>query len=219
WTNYHANVGGPSVISAWSGPIVTMRNDSFGSSANYQNSNNGKVSVASILDGTSNTAVASEMLVGLQTNQTIRPGNNAMSKRVIFQISGTGKLDSGNGAAALMNYRKCSQIPAGTTALGGSNNRWSGACWAGTHASTLHFNAYNHANTPNGMSCNASGVAYAAAPGGIGDLITANSNHSGGVNVAFCDGSVHFVKNSIAPNIWWALGTRSGGEVISSNAY
>ena len=33
------------------------------------------------------------------------------------------------------------------------------------------------------------------------------------------DGSVRFVKSSIAMMTWWALGTRTNGEVISSDAY
>jgi len=47
----------------------------------------------------------------------------------------------------------------------------------------------------------------------------ARSQHPGGVNAAFGDGSVHFIKSSINPTIWVALGTRSGGEVISSDGY
>ena len=49
--------------------------------------------------------------------------------------------------------------------------------------------------------------------------MNANSNHPGGVNCAFADGSVKFIKDSINPNIYWALGTRAYGEVISSDAY
>ncbi len=37
--------------------------------------------------------------------------------------------------------------------------------------------------------------------------------------MAFADGSVHFIKNSVSPPTWWALGSRNGGEVISSDAY
>jgi hypothetical protein len=33
------------------------------------------------------------------------------------------------------------------------------------------------------------------------------------------DGSVKFIKSSIAQNIWWALGTKSNGEVISADQY
>src|SRR6185437_7076905 len=49
--------------------------------------------------------------------------------------------------------------------------------------------------------------------------VAARSYHPGGVNVGFCDGSVRFVKSSIALNIWRALGTRGGGEVLSSDSY
>jgi hypothetical protein len=33
------------------------------------------------------------------------------------------------------------------------------------------------------------------------------------------DGSVRFVKNSISIQTWMALGTKSGGEVVSSDSY
>jgi prepilin-type N-terminal cleavage/methylation domain-containing protein/prepilin-type processing-associated H-X9-DG protein len=48
---------------------------------------------------------------------------------------------------------------------------------------------------------------------------SARSNHSGGVNTAFVDGHVAFVKDSIDVRTWNALGTRAGGEVVSSDAY
>jgi prepilin-type N-terminal cleavage/methylation domain-containing protein/prepilin-type processing-associated H-X9-DG protein len=47
----------------------------------------------------------------------------------------------------------------------------------------------------------------------------AQSNHPGGVNVLFGDGSVRFVKDSVNPQTWMALGTRANGEVISSDSY
>ena len=45
------------------------------------------------------------------------------------------------------------------------------------------------------------------------------SEHPGGVNFAFTDGSVRFVKESTAKPIYRGLSTRAGGEVISADAY
>ncbi len=73
---------------------------------------------------------------------------------------------------------------------------------------------YVHWNTPNKSSCNYSSdnsTMYAA--------ITANSFHSGGVNMGFADGSVRFIKDSVSMQTWWALGSRNGGEVVSADAY
>jgi prepilin-type N-terminal cleavage/methylation domain-containing protein/prepilin-type processing-associated H-X9-DG protein len=45
------------------------------------------------------------------------------------------------------------------------------------------------------------------------------SRHPGGANFAFGDGSVRFLKNSINQITYCALGSRAGGEVVSSDAY
>jgi prepilin-type N-terminal cleavage/methylation domain-containing protein/prepilin-type processing-associated H-X9-DG protein len=43
----------------------------------------------------------------------------------------------------------------------------------------------------------------------------ARSRHPGGVNVVFADSSLRFVTNDIALDLWRAMGTMNGGEVIS----
>jgi prepilin-type processing-associated H-X9-DG protein len=50
-------------------------------------------------------------------------------------------------------------------------------------------------------------------------FVNAQSAHPGGVNVALTDGSVRFVKDTIDWGIWWALGTRDGGEAISADEF
>jgi len=43
----------------------------------------------------------------------------------------------------------------------------------------------------------------------------ARSHHTNGLNVAMCDGSVQFINNTIAMNVWQALSTSRGGEVVA----
>ena len=49
--------------------------------------------------------------------------------------------------------------------------------------------------------------------------IAARSKHPGGVNSLMADGHVQFIKNSINVLVWQGLGSRNGGEVISSDSY
>lgn len=44
----------------------------------------------------------------------------------------------------------------------------------------------------------------------------ARSYHPGGVNAAFADGSVHFIRDTISLALWKALGTRAAGDDTSS---
>ncbi len=43
---------------------------------------------------------------------------------------------------------------------------------------------------------------------------SARSRHPGGVNVAFGDCSIHFVSDAVDINVWRALGTMAGGEIL-----
>jgi prepilin-type N-terminal cleavage/methylation domain-containing protein/prepilin-type processing-associated H-X9-DG protein len=65
------------------------------------------------------------------------------------------------------------------------------------------------------------GAAAGAAVGSASDLLVGgfSSRHPGGVNCAFGDGSVRFVKDSIAPNVFQCLGNRADGELISDEKY
>jgi prepilin-type N-terminal cleavage/methylation domain-containing protein/prepilin-type processing-associated H-X9-DG protein len=72
---------------------------------------------------------------------------------------------------------------------------------------------YSHTVPPNysGYDCGDYSITMAH--------IAARSAHTGGVNVCFVDGSVHFITNNINFVTWQALGTRSGGEVVDASQY
>ena len=58
------------------------------------------------------------------------------------------------------------------------------------------------------------------ADGGLDDF---SSYHTGGVNLLFADGSVHFIRSITVDGAehraFWAMGTRAGGEVITGLDY
>lgn len=108
-----------------------------------------------------------------------------------------------------------------TTMIGESvqirhDSSWGPFWGSGTHTST-HGIVY-----PPNQSLYPRHMPNAPVPGQKTDLTWAwvlSSQHPGGVNMLFGDGSVRFIKNSINPVTWWGIQTIAGGEVISSDAY
>ncbi len=88
--------------------------------------------------------------------------------------------------------------------------------------SGLHFTNYNHCEPPNPPFDDCS---FDNATEGLhartihSGSFAATSRHPGGVNAMLMDGSIRFVKNSIALPVWQALSTRASGEVISGDSY
>ncbi|WP_337175662.1 DUF1559 domain-containing protein [Paludisphaera sp.] len=150
------------------------------------------VRIAEVVDGTSNTAAMSEHVKG------------DFSNSISTEISDTyrpGTYPANADEAHLM----CLAVNINDLTMQGNSNV--GAPWmTDNHTATRYY----HASPPNARSC-------MFPPSRIST--TANSRHAGGVNVLLADGSVKFIKASIAIPTWRALGTRNGGEVISSDAY
>ena len=229
WTNYVANFGGPPVIQSLNGPIVPFGPCSGGCNTTWGNSYSpgtlGPVGLQAITDGTSNTAMASEKLAGIfgSGDFTISSPNG---KRIAFPVTTVAaNADSGSAAAALAFLQACQSLPGSTTANTGNQSTpggYTNGLWDGVNVTDGMSTGYNHWNVPNGTTCYATmnnvGTVFNE-DGGFSDAVTANSNHPGGVNVVFCDGSVHFLKNSINPQTWWALGSRGLGEIVSSDSY
>jgi prepilin-type N-terminal cleavage/methylation domain-containing protein/prepilin-type processing-associated H-X9-DG protein len=227
WTNYVGNMGGPSVIQSLDGAIVPNAHGNAAMGANttwgvgYYPGTLGPIGLQAITDGTSNTALASEKLAGINglTGNAVLSSVNG--NRFAFPVSMTVTVDSGSTASALSFLKACQSLP-GTTSTSGGYGGYTNGLWNAVNPTDGISTGYIHWNTPNGTTCYATSTSIGTTfpdDGGFTDAVTATSNHPGGVNVLFCDGSVHFLKNTTNPQTWWALGTRALGEVISSDSY
>jgi len=168
-----------------------------------------KYSLADVKDGTSNTVAFSEGVVGEKLTSILRPGNS------------TGSIANGNGLQTIYDAstKPVTAIKADMAlcdaAFLTSRNNDRGRRWG---LGAMGFSMFNTVVPPNGAKWGA--CRYGCCPqAGHAEIQVANSNHSGGVNAAMGDGSVKFVKSSVAFPVWWALGTRDNGEVIDASAY
>jgi prepilin-type N-terminal cleavage/methylation domain-containing protein/prepilin-type processing-associated H-X9-DG protein len=214
--SYHGNHGGPGAIKNWSGVIV--QNWTNYPQAWWGGQNNGMAyfGLQSLKDGSSSTALFSEKLMGDPVNATYYPGMGDW-KKGLFPAPYQNYADSGSQANALTALGVCKSLPS-STASGGSY--LSGAHWSLSYPWHTSNSAYTHWNTPNGLTCYSPNDSAGANPwGGYTSMITATSNHPGGVNVCMADGHVQFIKDTISPQSWWALGSRNGGEALSADSY
>jgi len=91
----------------------------------------------------------------------------------------------------------------------------------GIHGTTVTINWNSNTVDPTAANCNGQwqnataplGCRFGAAAKGFASL------HPGGANFLYADGSVHFLKQTLAMPIYCALGSKGGGEVISADAY
>ncbi len=112
-----------------------------------------------------------------------------------------------------------SELLQGDDALGGGNDV-RGRMWNTIHSGTTFSTLYPPNSTvgDNLMGyCGAVPGAPCGSQSVINSFSLARSKHTGGVNSARADGSVAFITNTITPNTWRWMGTRSGGEVIDNN--
>jgi prepilin-type N-terminal cleavage/methylation domain-containing protein/prepilin-type processing-associated H-X9-DG protein len=186
-------------------------------SVNHENGtpNVKPVAFRDILDGLSQTAAYSERVKGLSSGFTgfdyARPTSAEMSVNVDFNGTTNGQF---NDTIPGPYYAACRALspylPTGKFNTSGSIS--SGEYWWDGHYET---GLYNHIMTPNTWSCDDAANDWVN-DAGASDV---SSHHAGGVNVLFADGSVRFVKDSVSTTVWWALGSRDQGEVVSSDSY
>jgi prepilin-type N-terminal cleavage/methylation domain-containing protein/prepilin-type processing-associated H-X9-DG protein len=87
------------------------------------------------------------------------------------------------------------------------------ACWhTGSDSVDCQY-CYNEAIGSTGVPINTPPVTATSGAALEAWIISYGSNHTGGANFLFGDGSVHYLSNGITPQTYSALGTRAGGEV------
>ena len=170
---------------------------------------NSSVSIADVRDGTSQTVCIGETvkatLGGPATWDGVSPTNGFVLTR--------GNDNRSNGPELTDRESQCSGPGLALQQTRGS--RW--AYGAPGHS------MYNHLRPPNDrrVDCRG-GLPHSNRTNHWWDRLSldvaARSLHPGGVNALHCDGSVRFVKQTISTEVWLAMGSRAGGEVVSADA-
>jgi prepilin-type N-terminal cleavage/methylation domain-containing protein/prepilin-type processing-associated H-X9-DG protein len=151
------------------------------------------VTLASITDGTSNTAFFSEKIKGQDTP-------NPKTDSLVFT----------NQTSIDATYQACQALPQTAPPLTSRQ----GMSWV---MGEMCCTTYNHVSPPNTQTCAAPG--FTGTMANMAMQVPPSSLHAGGVNILFGDGTVRFLKNSISLSAWRAIGTRNGGEVVSADSY
>ena len=143
---------------------------------------NSRTNLLTITDGTSNTAMIGESIIGRGGTATAITTRQDVDELFRFITNTNPITDAACAAATVIDTER--------------QARWADG------AGTVH--QYNHYYLPNDSTpdCSSRGGFWKAA----------RSRHTGGVNLALCDGSVRFVRDTVTIDTWRAVSTRAGNE-------
>jgi prepilin-type N-terminal cleavage/methylation domain-containing protein/prepilin-type processing-associated H-X9-DG protein len=148
--------------------------------------NNSTTRIADILDGTSNTALMSEQILG--------PGGPNLASASLVDVR--------------LHYASIKARMAVSDAICAGASVWNtdrGSIWADGE---VQYQLYDHHYPPNPPVWDCVLIEFS--------WKAARSRHPNGVNLLLADGSVRFVTSSVDLATWQALGSRAGGEVLGN---
>jgi prepilin-type N-terminal cleavage/methylation domain-containing protein/prepilin-type processing-associated H-X9-DG protein len=213
--NYMGNIGTTAIFE---GPIDEAHAGIFNVGIPTKGKVTTKLKITGITDGTSNTAMFSET-----KRSTVNGGNWPVSGDY-YNISNIYLLPDNPPDAGWSPYTPMVGPLTGTSGgpFAGQQtyhcNSWD---WGPTsrisyrgwqyYRGIVEMQNYTHTVPPNytGYDCGNYSI--------TGAHIAARSFHTGGVNVCFADGSVHFISDGITFSTWQALGTRSAGDLVDGS--
>jgi prepilin-type N-terminal cleavage/methylation domain-containing protein/prepilin-type processing-associated H-X9-DG protein len=217
--NYRGNSGNDTGVILTLGSATTSVGTTAGSTSYEQN--NGvfvsfkAVRIGDILDGTSNTALFSEAVIGAGTNTTesiSTPGDWFAYSGSDGTATTAAELLASSGSYTTLYKAGGSSL---TSLASVDHFSYSGRTYVpGQFIAAV----YNHVALPNTVSVVVvpSGVTLATDTGSnlltTGHATAASSRHPGGVNLALADGAVRFVQDSVDATLWAALGSIAGNE-------
>jgi prepilin-type processing-associated H-X9-DG protein len=168
-----------------------------------------------ILDGTSSTIAFSEWRSGDANDSLL-----SVPQDMIITSSIPSGVSDWNQPGANMPYGGSSFIPwltgCAATAKTSTHRSFIGQMWC---QALIGRTLGNTLQAPNSNFPNCIIVKWGGDNDGAWGALGMSSYHPGGANALFCDGSVHFLKNTVNQTIVWSLGTRDGKEVVGSDQY
>jgi prepilin-type N-terminal cleavage/methylation domain-containing protein/prepilin-type processing-associated H-X9-DG protein len=195
-SNYPPNIGLNRRINNWrmngAGYIAT----------NWDGALKPVVSLGTFTDGTSNTALFSEFVKGSSS------GAFPDGLATIYGLNLASDAFTGQPYADWLQAQQC-QL---NGFRGGNWNDWKGEWWI-----EAARQVYSHTQVPNRRACTYSDVSIDGRA--TITFVGASSLHPGGVNMAFMDGSVKFVKSSVNYINYYAIATPNGGETVGQDQY
>ncbi|MDR0703765.1 MAG: DUF1559 domain-containing protein [Planctomycetaceae bacterium] len=224
--SYAASAGDRIASSHPNGSTTSPYKDKFlRSFFSYQNNTeDAKKNIASVPDGLSNTIIFGERCTA-SSNKDTNEGATGIFK---------GSLRLGTSNSVTTNPKTCLTYKNGFD----SSDTIKGGLGRAAHYGGPTISMFSAILPPNSPNCSAASTSSTTWTSQVQVQVSASSYHNGGVNVAYADGSVHFISDTIesetpgAPaftaannishitgispfGIWGALGSIDGGEAKS----
>jgi prepilin-type processing-associated H-X9-DG protein len=173
-------------------------------------------------DGTSNTILFAESLVGEPTTSRATFSHNRNNGVTQCKACGNGMMVDASAmpwaTSVLPAIAVCTNAFQAATLNGGNIGVSGGVRWG---YGGVGITMMNTVITPNSKIAQWNTCSPPNGGGNNDYAIFSNcqSNHPGGANVLFADGSTRFIKDTIQQQTWFALGTRSHGDVLSNDQF